>query len=372
MIEKSTRSFHHGTWGVMALVVLTLLDVVPAAAAEPAVLSETKYTNGAQVRRAFLDVVADANEWTVRIRANDADVAFGTVVRADGYVITKASQLQGDLTVRLADGRQLPAEYAGYSPDHDVALLRVDADGLPVVQWQNEDDPGIGSWVITPDQQGAPRSVGVTSVARREIPRNAEPALLGITMTSSESSQVIVQQVASGSAAERAGLQEADAILMLDDVKIKSSRMMIEQIARRAPGDTVILQIERDGETLTLQATLTHPFGPFQSRIAIQNRMGGELSERRSGFPVVLQHDSVLGPEECGGPLIDLSGRAIGMNIARAGRTDSYAIPDDVLSPLIDELLSGKYPPPEDPNPTLATGAGSRSAEDSAESDTAE
>src|SRR5690606_25494258 len=160
------------------------------------------------------------------IRANDVDIAFGTVVRTDGYVITKASQLQGDLSVRLADGRQLPAEYVGYSPDHDIALLRIDADGLSVVQWQTEDDPGTGSWVITPDRQGAPCSVGVISVARREIPRNAQPALLGITMTNSETSQVIVQQVARGSAAERAGLREADAIVMLDDVKIESSRMM--------------------------------------------------------------------------------------------------------------------------------------------------
>src|SRR5690606_23888510 len=108
--------------------------------------------------------------------------------------------------------------------------------------------------------------------------------------------------------------READAILTLDDVTIRSSRMMIEQIARRAPGDTVTLQIERDGQTLTLRATLTHPFGPFQSRIAMQNQMGGELSERRSGFPAVLQHDSVLGPDECGGPLIDLAGRALGIN----------------------------------------------------------
>jgi serine protease Do len=100
--------------------------------------------------------------------------------------------------------------------------------------------------------------------------------------------------------------------------------------------------------------------------------MGGDLSERRSGFPAVLQHDSVLGPEECGGPVIDLAGRAIGINIARAGRTESYAIPDDVLRPLIDELLSGNYPPPGEHTPTLATEPGQESANGSVESDTAE
>jgi serine protease Do len=372
MRQVSRRSFADAVRAVIACALLLVLGTVPALAAEPSVLSKTKYTNGASVRRAFLDVVADANEWTVRIRANDDDVAFGAVIRADGHILTKASQLQGDLSVRLYDGRVLSAEYVGYSPEHDVALLRIAADGLPAVQWQERDDPAIGSWVVTPDQEGAPCSVGVVSVARREIPRNSQPALLGITMANSESSQVLVQEVAKGSAAERAGLLESDVIVMLDDVTIRSSRMMVEQIARRAPGDTVTLQIDRNGKTLTLRATLTHPFGPFQSRIAMQNQMGGELSERRSGFPVVLQHDSVLGPEECGGPLIDLAGRAIGINIARAGRTETYAIPDDVLRPLIDELLSGRYPPPGEHTPTLATEPGQKSNSDSAESDTAE
>jgi serine protease Do len=371
MIQIDRRSFGFRALAVGRGMILLALLGVPATAAQPAVLSTTKYTNGAQVRRAFLDVVADANEWTVRIESNDVEVAFGTIVRADGYIITKASQLQEDLTVRLIDGREVSAEYAGYSPEYDVALLRVAADGLPEVQWQDADDPAIGSWVVTPDQQGTPRSVGVVSVARREIPRNSQPALLGITMIN-EAAQVIVEKVVIGSAAERAGLQEADAILKLDEIAIQSSRMMIEQIAQRAPGDTVSLQVVRKGKTLTLRATLTHPFGEFQSRIAIQNQLGGDLSERRSGFPAVLQHDSVLSPQECGGPLIDLSGRAIGINIARAGRTESYAIPDDVLRPLIDELLSGKYPPPGDHTPTLATDAGQNSTGDSAQSSTAE
>jgi len=52
---------------------------------------------------------------------------------------------------------------------------------------------------------------------------------------------------------------------------------------------------------------------------------------------------------------VDLAGKAVGINIARAGRTESFAIPDDVVRPLIDELLSGKFPPPGDPEPTIAT-----------------
>ena len=61
------------------------------------------------------------------------------------------------------------------------------------------------------------------------------------------------------------------------------------------------------------------------------------LSGRRSGFPA-LQHDTVLHPDQCGGPLVNLDGKVVGINIARASRVASYAIPADVVVPLIQEL----------------------------------
>jgi serine protease Do len=74
----------------------------------------------------------------------------------------------------------------------------------------------------------------------------------------------------------------------------------------------------------------------------VQNRMGGDLSKRRSGFPVFLQHDTILKPKDCGGPVVDLDGKAIGINIARAGRTDTLALPSEAIQPLLAELKSGK------------------------------
>jgi serine protease Do len=64
----------------------------------------------------------------------------------------------------------------------------------------------------------------------------------------------------------------------------------------------------------------------------------GELSPRRSGFPEVIVHDSVLAPEHCGGPIIDISGRIVGINIARAGRHATYAIPSTSVLELTRRL----------------------------------
>ena len=121
-------------------------------------------------------------------------------------------------------------------------------------------------------------------------------------------------------------------------------------IREHQPGATLNITILRGEEELVVPATLTHPFGQFLSRIAAQNHMGGELSLRRTGFTAVIQHDTVLRPRDCGGPLVNLDGQAIGINIARAGRTETYAIPAGLIVPLIVEMRDGRHPPPGQPD----------------------
>ena len=72
-------------------------------------------------------------------------------------------------------------------------------------------------------------------------------------------------------------------------------------------------------------------------------RFGGDLSEKRSNFPNALQHDLTLRPEECGGPLVNLDGKVVGVNIARAGRIKSYAIPASSLRELLSDLDLGRF-----------------------------
>ena len=80
--------------------------------------------------------------------------------------------------------------------------------------------------------------------------------------------------------------------------------------------------------------------------------MGGALSLRNANFPAVLQHDTVLTPAMVGGPLVTLDGTAVGINIARAGRVESYALPADVVTALLPDLKSGKLAPKRQDKPT--------------------
>ena len=71
----------------------------------------------------------------------------------------------------------------------------------------------------------------------------------------------------------------------------------------------------------------------------------GRLSERTSGYPDAIQHDIPLPPELCGGPLFNLKGKCIGINVSRAGRTKTYAIPADEIV----EMLKIKAAPKSKP-----------------------
>ena len=67
------------------------------------------------------------------------------------------------------------------------------------------------------------------------------------------------------------------------------------------------------------------------------NKMSGPLSPKIDGFPFVLQHDIPLEPAQCGGPLLDLDGRCVGINVARAGRVKTLAIPVGKIAGLLKE-----------------------------------
>jgi serine protease Do len=289
--------------------------------------------NHTVVKAAFRDVVADANQSTVQVLASDKHVALGTVVSADGYILTKASELSGRITVKLADGSRREAELIKTDDTTDLALLRIDADNLTPVRWANADAPLVGSFLATAGAKNEPLAIGVVSVAPRKIP--APGGVLGIAVGQAETG-ARVDQVLEGSSAARAGLRVNDIIARINDRDIDSRDALISVVGAFRPGDRVQLVVIRGEEKLSISTTLGSR--SFSRRRDFQNRLGGELSERRGGFEQVLQHDTVLRPRDCGGPVVDLDGNVVGINIARAERVASYALPASVVIDVLDRM----------------------------------
>ena len=277
------------------------------------------------------------------------------VVSEDGMVVTKASELEGKLRAELSDQKRVEVTPLATDRKRDLAIVRLGEKGdfkdLPVVQW-SDGTPEVGRWVITPGLSRTPAAVGVVSVHARRIPPETGKGVLGVAM-SREPGPPTVTSVKRYSAAERAGIEEGDVILKCDGVGLTTQRSLSGEIQRRNPGDVVELTIDRDGEELIVRATLRHlpPLSKedsrewrrntqLESRWDKMNALGSTLSERRSNFPTAVQHDTVLQPEECGGTVVSLDGKAVGLNIARSGRTASFYLPASDVRPTIERLKS--------------------------------
>jgi serine protease Do len=169
---------------------------------------------------------------------------------------------------------------------------------------------------------------------------------LGILIEESDKGPRI-DQVMPGSGAEKAGLQVNDVIQSVNGKVMKRRDKLIDTVKGYLPGAKIRLSVIRGEEILSITATLgdRSRVDPGSKRQNFQNALGGALSRRRAGFPLALQHDSVLRPRDCGGPIVDLDGKAIGINIARAGRVSSYALPVSVIKPLLPDFLAGRFSP---------------------------
>ena len=80
----------------------------------------------------------------------------GVIVREDGYILTNNHVVDGvnNITVTLANGREYEAELIGSDPvqrtggGSDLALIKIDAEGLPALQFGDSDALEVGEWVI--------------------------------------------------------------------------------------------------------------------------------------------------------------------------------------------------------------------------------
>ena len=327
---------------VLALASVLILLGRSAQAADRLLKSQLK--DGTAVRAAFRDVVRQVNRSLVSVLTDGRQVSLGAVVSSDGLILTKASELGDHVRCRLRDGREFDATTVIVHDRYDVALMKIDCDNLVPVEWADSHDPQVGQWLATPGMEEIPVAVGIVSVPRRPIP--SEKGVLGVQLSDGTPGPRVTFVVPS-SPASRAGLQTGDLVVRAGDERINDSQSFEHLIHRFAPGDTVNVVVLRQNHEVSVRAVLGRLAGTQMTRGYWMNRMSGRMSQRRAGFPQAIQHDTVLEPEMCGGPVVNLSGQAVGLNIARAGRVETYAVPADVVKTLIRELRSGRAVPVE-------------------------
>ncbi len=101
----------------------------------------------------------------------------GFIISTDGYIVTNHHVVDGadKIMVKLNDKREFPAKVIGSDPRSDIALLKIDASGLPTVAIGGTDNLKVGQWVFA---IGAPFGLertatkGIVSALGRSLPND--------------------------------------------------------------------------------------------------------------------------------------------------------------------------------------------------------
>lgn len=167
---------------------------VPAQASIPAVVHIKTKTNARQVtnnlpqrqKNPFSDFFGDdmfdqlfgngnRNMTIPEQRASGS----GVIISADGYIVTNNHVVADadEVTVTLSNKKTYTAKVIGKDPSYDLAVVKVEAAGLPYLLYGNSDDVKIGQWVLAlgyPLDLEATVTAGIVSAKARSIGLNKD------------------------------------------------------------------------------------------------------------------------------------------------------------------------------------------------------
>ncbi|ARS42374.1 serine protease [Sphingobacteriaceae bacterium GW460-11-11-14-LB5] len=98
----------------------------------------------------------------------------GVIISQDGYIVTNNHVVENaeKVEVVLTDRRKVEAKVIGRDPNTDLALIKVNATGLPVVKMGNSDNVQVGEWVLAvgfPLDLNTTVTAGIVSAKNRSI-----------------------------------------------------------------------------------------------------------------------------------------------------------------------------------------------------------
>lgn len=164
----------------------------PSAAALPAVVHIKTKTNAKQVSNnlprtkpvnPFSDLFDDDifNQFFGRggVIPEQKASGSGVIISDDGYIITNNHVIDkaDELTVTLSNKKTYKAKVVGTDPSYDLAVIKIDATGLPFLLYGNSDDLKIGQWVLAigyPLNLETTVTAGIVSAKARSLGLNKD------------------------------------------------------------------------------------------------------------------------------------------------------------------------------------------------------
>ena len=162
------------------------------------------------VTRAFRSSITPASRSVVRLFEGERQVALGTIVTSDGYLLTKASQIRGKkITARTARDRKFAVKSERVFPKWDLALAKLDADGrsfVPVKWFSPQEESPLGTFLAAAGPERHPLAIGVVSVAMRSLSQH-ENGYLGVALDERDVNSIRLKGILPDGSADQAGLE---------------------------------------------------------------------------------------------------------------------------------------------------------------------
>ncbi|MGB9578038.1 MAG: Do family serine endopeptidase [Halothiobacillaceae bacterium] len=119
---------------------------------------------------------------------DEGSLGSGFILDEDGYILTNQHVIADaeQIVVRLSDRRELLATVVGADVTSDIALLKVEANGLPTLRVGNADTLRVGEWVVaigTPFGFDHSVTAGIVSAKGRGIPNDSNQTYVPFIQT---------------------------------------------------------------------------------------------------------------------------------------------------------------------------------------------
>ncbi len=257
-----------------------------------------------------------------------------------GNLVSKSSRVGADPRIELSNGSSLVAKVIARDKANDLVLLDAGLPGkggLDLSQVLGDLEELRGKLLLTPNPGSDAKGRGEISVWGSKyfnVPRTQmSGGFLGVRV-GFEAGAVVFDRVLDG-AAKNAGIESGDELIRLDETNIKRTNDVFAFLRSKDPNSRISAVIKRDDQEMTKEILLGNR--PELSGHVADNLIGGK-SLRRDGFSLVVSHDADVDPEDCGGPVFDLSGNFLGINIARSSRVRCYVVPKTIIKRFVESV----------------------------------